>query len=166
MFNVHTGCYQYLTFFLGCMRNGLLQPAIATGVTGNLTSLQDTLSNLERICNTPLPFAYQAHLRMSLWYVLDASDANMMLITRNLGSTFSSCHSRSTARPNGSPSRGLHLRRSCCSASLKSGRRCKSSLSVREKIKTYWCIVLSENPFNYDLNDLGKFSNTLIIKFY
>jgi hypothetical protein len=52
---------------LGCMRNGLLQPALATGVTANLTTLQDTLSNLERICNTPLPFAYQAHLRMSLW---------------------------------------------------------------------------------------------------
>jgi len=52
------------------MRNGLLQPAIATGVTANLTVLQDTLSNLERICNTPLPFAYQAHLRMSLWLYL------------------------------------------------------------------------------------------------
>ncbi|CAA7268302.1 unnamed protein product [Cyclocybe aegerita] len=53
-----------------CMRNGLLQPAIATGVTTNLTVLQDTVSNLERICNTPLPFAYQAHLRMSLWLYL------------------------------------------------------------------------------------------------
>jgi hypothetical protein len=52
------------------MRNGILQPAIATGVTANLTTLQDTLSNLERICNTPLPFAYQAHLRMSLWLYL------------------------------------------------------------------------------------------------
>lgn len=53
-----------------CMRNGLLQPAIATGVTANLTTLQDSLSNLERICNTPLPFAYQVHLRMSLWLYL------------------------------------------------------------------------------------------------
>ncbi|KAF8189307.1 Bestrophin, RFP-TM, chloride channel-domain-containing protein [Pholiota molesta] len=53
-----------------CMRNGLVQPAIATGITGNLTTLQDSLSNLERICNTPLPFAYQAHLRMSLWIYL------------------------------------------------------------------------------------------------
>jgi len=53
-----------------CMRNGLMQPAIATGVTANLSTLQDTLSNLERICNTPLPFAYQAHLRMSLWLYL------------------------------------------------------------------------------------------------
>ncbi|TFK34234.1 Bestrophin, RFP-TM, chloride channel-domain-containing protein [Crucibulum laeve] len=48
----------------------LLEPAIATGVTNNLTLLQDTLSNLERICNTPLPFAYQAHLRISLWLYL------------------------------------------------------------------------------------------------
>ncbi|KAJ3495512.1 hypothetical protein NLJ89_g10614 [Agrocybe chaxingu] len=53
-----------------CMSRGLLQPAIATGMTFNLTLLQDTVSNLERICNTPLPFAYQAHLRMSLWLYL------------------------------------------------------------------------------------------------
>ncbi|KAF8908606.1 Bestrophin, RFP-TM, chloride channel-domain-containing protein [Gymnopilus junonius] len=52
------------------MRKGLLQPAIAASFTANLTSLSDTLSNLERICNTPLPFAYQAHLRMSLWLYL------------------------------------------------------------------------------------------------
>ena len=62
--------FSYLTVISGCMSNGLLQPAIATGVTANLTSLQDSLSNLERVCNTPLPFAYQVHLRMSLWYVL------------------------------------------------------------------------------------------------
>ena len=49
------------------MKNGLLQPAIATGFTNNLAMLQDTLNNLERIGSTPLPFAYQAHLRMSLW---------------------------------------------------------------------------------------------------
>ena len=52
------------------MHNGLLNPAIATGLTTNLTTLQDTLSNLERVCNTPLPFAYQVHLRMTLWYDL------------------------------------------------------------------------------------------------
>ncbi|KAJ2926685.1 hypothetical protein H1R20_g10406, partial [Candolleomyces eurysporus] len=52
------------------MRSGLVQPAIATALQGNLGILQDTLSNLERICNTPLPFAYQAHLRMSLWLYL------------------------------------------------------------------------------------------------
>lgn len=49
------------------MRSGYLQAAIATGITTNLTTLSDTLSNLERVCNTPLPFAYQIHLRMTLW---------------------------------------------------------------------------------------------------
>jgi len=53
-----------------CMRHNLVQPAIATGFTACLTTLQDTLSNLERVCNTPLPFAYQVHLRMSLWMYL------------------------------------------------------------------------------------------------
>ncbi|KAJ7124560.1 UPF0187-domain-containing protein [Mycena filopes] len=57
----------YLAFLL---RNGWLQPALATGMMNNVASLQDTLSNLDRIGNTPLPFAYQAHLRMSLWLYL------------------------------------------------------------------------------------------------
>ncbi|KAJ7844174.1 Bestrophin, RFP-TM, chloride channel-domain-containing protein [Mycena leptocephala] len=52
------------------LRNGYLQPALATGLMNNIASLQDTLSNLDRIGNTPLPFAYQAHLRMSLWLYL------------------------------------------------------------------------------------------------
>jgi putative membrane protein len=56
----------YLAWLL---RNGLLQPAIATGMVTNISSLQDTFNNLERIRNTPLPFAYQAHLRISLWCV-------------------------------------------------------------------------------------------------
>lgn len=52
------------------MRSGLVQPAIATGIMNNITALQDTMNNLDRIANTPLPFAYQAHLRMSLWMYL------------------------------------------------------------------------------------------------
>ncbi|KAJ7603592.1 UPF0187-domain-containing protein [Roridomyces roridus] len=48
----------------------LAQPALATGLMNNIASLQDTMANLERIGNTPLPFAYQAHLRMSLWLYL------------------------------------------------------------------------------------------------
>jgi len=52
------------------MKSGYLQAAIATGITTNLTTLSDTLSNLERVCNTPLPFAYQIHLRMTLWMYL------------------------------------------------------------------------------------------------
>nr|AIR74635.1 putative poxc laccase transcription factor [Pleurotus ostreatus] len=52
------------------MKQGLVTPAIATALTNNLSSLQDTMSNLDRIRSTPLPFAYQAHLRMSLWLYL------------------------------------------------------------------------------------------------
>ncbi|KAF8908575.1 Bestrophin, RFP-TM, chloride channel-domain-containing protein [Gymnopilus junonius] len=56
------------------MKQALIQPAIATAiataVTNNILLFQDTVSNLERICNTPLPFAYQAHLRVSLWIYL------------------------------------------------------------------------------------------------
>ena len=51
------------------MRSKLVEPAIATAMTTNLASLQDIILNLERVCNTPLPFAYQVHLRMTLWYV-------------------------------------------------------------------------------------------------
>jgi hypothetical protein len=60
----------YLAWLL---RNGLLQPAIATGMVANISNLQDTFNNLERIRNSPLPFAYQAHLRISLWSVVVAS---------------------------------------------------------------------------------------------
>lgn len=61
----------YLNSYLAyLLRNGWLQPALATGLMNNIASLQDTLSNLDRIGNTPLPFAYQAHLRMSLWLYL------------------------------------------------------------------------------------------------
>lgn len=54
---------------LDLMKANFVQPAIASNMTTTMTSLQDTMTNLERIRNTPLPFAYQAHLRMSLWYV-------------------------------------------------------------------------------------------------
>ena len=49
------------------LRNGYLPPAAATFFTNTLGSLHDTISGLDRIRTTPLPFAYQAHLRMSLW---------------------------------------------------------------------------------------------------
>jgi ion channel-forming bestrophin family protein len=49
------------------MRNGLLQAPTATAMTNNIGVLQDSMANLERILKTPLPFAYQFHLRMSLW---------------------------------------------------------------------------------------------------
>jgi ion channel-forming bestrophin family protein len=52
------------------LSKGLLVPAIASSIAGNITTLQDAAVNLQRIRNTPLPFAYQAHLRMSLWLYL------------------------------------------------------------------------------------------------
>ncbi len=51
------------------IRAGNIAAPVASTFVGVITSLQDTLSNLERIADTPLPFAYQAHLRMSIWYV-------------------------------------------------------------------------------------------------
>ena len=61
--------FSYLMVISGLMKYELLAPCIATGVTTNLTTLQDAVSNLERVCNTPLPFAYQVHLRMTVSYV-------------------------------------------------------------------------------------------------
>lgn len=55
------------TYFASLMRRGLLQPASATSMVNGISALQDILANLERIKSTPLPFAYQAHLRISLW---------------------------------------------------------------------------------------------------
>ena len=55
------------TYFASLLRQGLLTPALATGMNNAITMLQDIVVNLERIKNTPLPFAYQAHLRLSLW---------------------------------------------------------------------------------------------------
>lgn len=68
------------------LRNGLLQPAIATGIMNNISTLQDTLANLDRIGNTPLPFAYQAHLRLSLWYVVLVADRFSFWLTLVLSS--------------------------------------------------------------------------------
>lgn len=61
----------FLSSYIGwLLRGGLVQPAVASALVNNIGSLQDTLANLERIATTPLPFAYQAHLRMSLWLYL------------------------------------------------------------------------------------------------
>ncbi|PSR71403.1 hypothetical protein PHLCEN_2v12670 [Hermanssonia centrifuga] len=56
-----------MTYYSWLMRQGLLTPASATAMNNAIASMQDTVTNLERIKNTPLPFAYQAHLRISLW---------------------------------------------------------------------------------------------------
>jgi putative membrane protein len=50
------------------LAKGLLQPSIASVVVSNVASLQDAVTNLERVRNTPIPFAYQVCLRgMSVW---------------------------------------------------------------------------------------------------
>ncbi|KAG8863768.1 hypothetical protein FRB96_007605 [Tulasnella sp. 330] len=52
------------------LAQNLLTPAMATGYNNALVSMQDSLSNLERIRTTPIPFAYQTHLRLSVWLYL------------------------------------------------------------------------------------------------
>ncbi|KAK7024777.1 Bestrophin, RFP-TM, chloride channel-domain-containing protein [Favolaschia claudopus] len=69
--NVPLEITTYLSAYLSyLLSNGWLTPALATGLNNNISSLQDTMTNLDRIGSTPLPFAYQAHLRMSLWLYL------------------------------------------------------------------------------------------------
>ncbi|KAJ7509546.1 Bestrophin, RFP-TM, chloride channel-domain-containing protein [Mycena galericulata] len=69
--NVPLELTAYLTAYMAhLLSNGWLQPAVATAFMNNISSLQDSLTNLDRIGSTPLPFAYQAHLRMSLWMYL------------------------------------------------------------------------------------------------
>ncbi|KAJ7103888.1 UPF0187-domain-containing protein [Mycena epipterygia] len=69
--NVPLEIATYLSAYLAhLLRNGWLQPATASALLTNIGSLQDTMSNLDRIVSTPLPFAYQMHLRMSLWLYL------------------------------------------------------------------------------------------------
>ncbi len=55
------------SYFMSLMKRKQLTPASATAMNNAIVSLQDALANLERIKDTPLPFAYQAHLRMSVW---------------------------------------------------------------------------------------------------
>ncbi|KAH7097003.1 UPF0187-domain-containing protein [Auriculariales sp. MPI-PUGE-AT-0066] len=49
---------------------GWLVPATASGFLLSINALQDSVANLERVRNTPIPFAYQAHLRMCMWLYL------------------------------------------------------------------------------------------------
>ncbi|KAM5540142.1 hypothetical protein V8D89_006282 [Ganoderma adspersum] len=57
----------YLAWLL---KHNQIQPTVASAFIAALSTLQDTVTNLDRIRNTPLPFAYQLHLRMSLWLYL------------------------------------------------------------------------------------------------
>jgi len=88
----------YLSSYLSnMMAGGHLQAPLATAILANLTLLQDTCANLDRIRNTPLPFAYQAHLRMSLWIYLALlpfqveATLNWLTIPGTLFATFLLC---------------------------------------------------------------------------
>ncbi|KAI0691844.1 UPF0187-domain-containing protein [Cytidiella melzeri] len=59
-----------MTYYASLLRQGFLAPPVATAMNNAIGALQDTVVHLERIKNTPLPFAYQAHLRLSLWLYL------------------------------------------------------------------------------------------------
>ncbi|QRW02772.1 bestrophin protein [Ceratobasidium sp. AG-Ba] len=58
------------SYFNFLLTEGLLQSATATGFNNNLNSLQDAAVQLRRVATTPIPFAYQAHLRMAVWLYL------------------------------------------------------------------------------------------------
>lgn len=49
------------------LKNNLLPSSAASLLTNAIANLQDAIYGLDRIKSTPLPFAYQVHLRMSLW---------------------------------------------------------------------------------------------------
>lgn len=49
-------------------RENLLSAPAGAVLTNTINSLQDAISGLDRIKSTPLPFAYQAHLRLTVWY--------------------------------------------------------------------------------------------------
>ncbi|KAB5591670.1 Bestrophin protein [Ceratobasidium theobromae] len=58
------------SYFNFLMTKDLLRPAAATSFNNNLHALQDAAVQLRRVATTPIPFAYQAHLRMAVWLYL------------------------------------------------------------------------------------------------
>ena len=63
-----------ITFYISSylcwlLEKNYLQPGIESTFTTALVSLQETMANLDRIRSTPIPSAYQAHLRMTTWFV-------------------------------------------------------------------------------------------------
>ncbi|CAE6518697.1 unnamed protein product [Rhizoctonia solani] len=58
------------SYFNFLLTQGLLQSAAGTSFNNNLHFLQDAAVQLRRVATTPIPFAYQAHLRMAIWLYL------------------------------------------------------------------------------------------------
>ena len=54
----------YLSYLI---REELIAPTLVGTLASGISTLQDTMANLERIRTSPIPFAYQAHLRVSMW---------------------------------------------------------------------------------------------------
>lgn len=67
--NVPLQIMSYLSSYNAYLsKNNLVGLAAAISLTNSIVALEDTIAGLNRIKTTPLPFAYQAHLRMTLWY--------------------------------------------------------------------------------------------------
>jgi len=66
---MHVLLRDWLTNDLVLTKKKYADPNVLKTFLETLLGCQDTVAQLERICNTPLPFAYQAHLRASLWRV-------------------------------------------------------------------------------------------------
>lgn len=73
----------------------LLPGAISGALVANIAALQNIETSLERIRNTPLPFAYQAHLRICTWCVPNSfHSASLVLFALSPGFTSSLYRSR------------------------------------------------------------------------
>lgn len=67
--NVPLQVMLYINSYNGFLqKKGLLSAPAGAALTATINSLQDAISGLDRIKTTPLPFAYQAHLRLTVWY--------------------------------------------------------------------------------------------------
>lgn len=56
------------SYFAWLQKQGLVPSSVASALITNINMLHDLIANMNRIRNTPIPFAYQAHLRMSMWW--------------------------------------------------------------------------------------------------
>ena len=168
----------YLAWLL---RNGQLQPALATAFTNGISQLQDVVTNLDRIRNTPLPFAYQAHLRISLWLYLFFLPVSLRGVVRGgvVADSVRHFSSKSGARSDTSLSRACScfIGDEVCSSALTAGMGLGRAtafvaflllgfLEIGQEMyvwppgSSYACAykpsTCSENPFDYDKNDLGE----------
>jgi len=63
-------CLFLSSYLAHVIKSGLLSSTMASSYASQLQSMQDCLENLQRIRTSPIPFAYQVHLRMSIWIYL------------------------------------------------------------------------------------------------